>query len=95
MEKPNLMWEIIRFFPQILYTIEPTEKRLRKALCHDMSHFHYFLESEFGCTEVRDSDFTSCKSLLQSQLVHPSLFFYFTRNLMNLGGIVPHLKSFD
>ena len=58
MEKPNLMWETIIFYPQILFTIEPSSKSLRSYLCHDMSHFHYFLESEFGYTNVRKSDFT-------------------------------------
>ena len=57
MEKPNLLWETIRFSPQILFTIEPTAKRLRKTLCYDMSHFHYFLESEFGYTDIRDTNF--------------------------------------
>ena len=58
MEKPNLLWEIMRFSPQIIYTIEPTSKGLRKSLCYDISHFHYSLESEFGYKDVRDSDFT-------------------------------------
>ena len=57
MEKPNLWWETIRFFPEILFTLEPTTKGLRSMLCHDMSHFHYFLESELGYTDVRDLNF--------------------------------------
>ena len=57
MENPNLLWETIKFFPQILYTIEPAKNCIRKALCHDMCHFHYFLESEFGYKDIRDLDF--------------------------------------
>ena len=57
MEKPNLLWETIRYCPQILFSTEPTAKSLRSSLCHDISHFQYFLESEFGYTDVRDSDF--------------------------------------
>ena len=68
MEKPNLLWETIRFSPLILYTIEPMSKRLKKSLCHDLSHFHYFLECEFDYTDVRDLDFMNCKTLLKSQL---------------------------
>ena len=80
MEKPNLLWEIIRFFPNILYSIEPTEKSIRKALSHDIAHFHYFLETEFGYTDVRDADFSQCKTLLSSELNESPLLFYFTRN---------------
>ena len=58
MEKPNLLWEIIRYCPGILFSIEPAKRGLRSALCHDLSHFHYFLESEMGYTSVRDSDFS-------------------------------------
>ena len=52
--RPNMLWETIRYFPAILFSIEPTQKGLRKSLCHDMSHFHYFLESQFGYSNVRD-----------------------------------------
>ena len=58
MEKPNLIWETITYSPGILYTIEATSKGLRTSLCHDMSRFHFFLESQFGYTNVRESDFT-------------------------------------
>ena len=85
------MWDIIKFFPQILYTIEPTNNRLRKALCNDMSHFHYFFESELGYTDVRDLDFRKCKSLLQSHLTHSPLLFYFT-NYRRIKGFVRQLK---
>ena len=44
-------------------------------MCNDMSHIHYFLESEFGYTDVRQSDFTSCKTLLLSELVDPGFLF--------------------
>ena len=76
MEKPNLLWETIRYFPRILFTIEPINTGLRRSLSYEVSHFHYFLESEFGFTNVRDSDFKHCKSLLQSQLADPGLLFY-------------------
>ena len=58
MENPNLFWETIKFAPQIIFNLEPTTKVLRSMLCNDMSHFHEFFESEFGYTDVRDSDFT-------------------------------------
>ena len=58
MDRSNLVWESLRFYPQNLFALEPTSKSLRSSLCHDMSHFYYFLESEFGYTDVRDSDFT-------------------------------------
>ena len=78
MERPNLIWETIRFSPVILFSLEPTGKNLRKSLTHDMSHFHYFLESEFGMVNVRDSDFKECKVLLASQLSDdPGLLFHF------------------
>ena len=48
MEKPNLFWETIEYSPQILFSLEPTMKGFRTSLCHDMSHFHYFIESQFG-----------------------------------------------
>ena len=78
MEKPNLLWEIIGYCPIILFTLEPTVKGLRTSLSYDMSRFHYFLESQFGFTNVRDSDFTKCKCLLQSKIVVPGLFFHMT-----------------
>ena len=58
MDNSNLIWETVRFFPQILFTLEPTMTGLRATLSNDMSHFHYFLESAYGCTDVRDLDFT-------------------------------------
>ena len=58
MEKPNLIWLTITYSPGILFSIEATSTGLRTSLCHDMSHFQYFLESQFGYTNVRDSDFT-------------------------------------
>ena len=76
MEKPNLLWEIIRFFLQIVYAIDPISKRLKKSLSHDLSHFHYFLESEFGYTDMRCLNYTSCKNLLKSHLDELSLLFY-------------------
>ena len=105
MEKPNLLWETITYCPGILFTIEATQTSLRNSLCHDMSHCHYFLESQFGFTNVRNWDFKYCKSLLQSQLVDPGLFFYMTENSpirqrqsakkVYRRGFVPKLKSFD
>ena len=80
MENSNLWWETIRYFPQILFSIEPAAKSLRSSLLHDISHFHYFLESEFGYTDVRDADFSQCKTLLSSELNESPLLFYFTRN---------------
>ena len=95
MEKPNLIWETIRYYPLILFTLEPVMKSLRSSLSHDMSHFHYFLESEFGLTNVRDADFTYCKSLLKSELADPGLLFYMTANRDLIQGFSKQLKSFD
>ena len=81
MEKPNLLWEIIGYDPIILFCLEPVVGHIRTSLSNDMSHFYFFLESQFGYTNVRDSDFKSCKSLLQSQLVDPGLLFYMTENI--------------
>ena len=86
MEKPNLLWETIGYDPIILFSLEPVMRGFRTSLSHDISHFYYFLESQFGYTNVRDSDFKSCKILLKSRLVDPGLFFHITRNL---------IKSFD
>ena len=58
LEKPNLLWETIRFSPEIMFTLEPISKGIRSSLGYDMSHFHYFLESECGYINVRDADFT-------------------------------------
>ena len=58
MEKPNLLWETIRYTPRILFSLEPKTTSIRSSLSHDISHFHYFFESEFGYTNIRDSDFT-------------------------------------
>ena len=80
MKKPNLLWETIGYSPIILFSLEPVMKRFRTSLCHDMSHFHYFLESQFGYTNVRDSDFTSCKSLLKSKLENFGFLFYIAEN---------------
>ena len=63
-------------------------KVLRKSLCHDMSHFHYFLESQFGYSNVRESDFTNCKSLLKSELEDPGLIFHIMKNMNG----IPSLK---
>ena len=52
-----------------------------------MSHFHYFLESQFGYSNVRDSDFIYCKSLLISELLGSGLLFH-----LHFGHT---LKSFD
>ena len=107
MEKPNLLWEIMKYCPGILFSIEATQTSLRTSLCRDISHFHYFLESQFGLKNVRDLDFTSCKSLLQSQLDDLGLLFYMTENepIRQRGmargrpkyrsGYVPKLVSFD
>ena len=66
-------------------------KGLRKSLCHDMSHFHFFLESQLGYSNVRDSDFKYCKSLLKSELVDPALIFHVTTGR----AYIPILKSYD
>ena len=58
MERPNLVWATIEYSPIILFTLEPTAKGLRTSLSHDISHFHYFMESQFGHKDVRDVDFT-------------------------------------
>ena len=61
MENHNLLWEILPYCPWILFSIEPTRKRVQKLLGKKklhLSHFYYFLESEFGYTNIRDSDFT-------------------------------------
>ena len=97
MEKPNLLWETLTYCPRILFTIEATQTGLRKSLSHDMSHFQYFLEAQFGYTNVRDSTFTYCKSLLKSELDDPKLLFYMKQKSNPLSGFVfvPQLKSFD
>ena len=95
MEKPNLLWETIRYSPVILYTLDTVMKGLRSSLFNDMSHFHYFLESEFGCTNVRDSDFTYCKSLLISELFGPGLLFYHKQTGEDVRSFEYNFKSFD
>ena len=79
MEKPNLLWETIEYSPIMLFTIEATQTGLRKSLCHDMSHFYYFLEAQFGYTNIRELDFTYSKTLLKSELVNPRLLFLINR----------------
>ena len=79
MDNPNLLWLTITYCPEMFFSIEVTVKGLRKLLCHDMSHFHYFLESQFGHSNVRDSDFIHCKSLLKSKFVDPGFLFYMKR----------------
>ena len=76
MENSNLWWETISYDPIILFSLEPVMQGFRASLTHDLSHFHYFLESLFGYTNVRDLDFTSCKRFLKSELVDPGLLFY-------------------
>ena len=92
MERPNLVWATIEYSPRILFTLEPVMKSLRTSLCYDMAHFHYFLESQFGFKNVRDSDFSYCKSLLKSEIV--KLMFHITKKYSE-PGFVPQLKSFD
>ena len=75
MENSNLLWEINGYEPIIIFSLEPVARHTRSSLSHDMSHFHYFMESQFGLTDVRASDFTSCKSLLKSQLDVSLLIF--------------------
>ena len=53
MEKPNLWWETIGFFPQILFTLEPTAKGLSGILCNDTSHFHYLLDLNIKTLETQ------------------------------------------
>ena len=96
MEKPNLVWETIGYEPIILFSLEPVVRHIRSSLSHDMSHFYYFMESQRGLTDVRDSDFTSCKSLLKSQLDDPGLFFYRTKDVeFTPSGFMSKFKSFD
>ena len=66
MDRSNLIWATIEYSPIILFSLEPTMRGLRGSLGNDMAHFHYFLETQFGYTEIRDSDFSYCKSLLKS-----------------------------
>ena len=63
-------------------------------MCKDVSHIHYFLESEFGYTDVRQSDLPSCKTLLKSQSDNRGFLFYFYDN-RTLNLLVSQLKSFD
>ena len=56
MENPNLLWLILTYDPSILYALESTNKGLQKLLFGDLSHFHYFLESQFRLEHVRDLD---------------------------------------
>ena len=95
MEKSNLIWETIKYSPGILFSLEPVMKGLRTSLSHDMSHFHYFLESQFGYTNVRASDFASCKSLLKSELDNPGLLFYKKHNPDPSSESVFQLKSYN
>ena len=41
------------YSPLILFSLEPCNRSLRRSVSHDISHFHYFLESEFGEENVR------------------------------------------
>ena len=91
MDNPNLLWLTITYCPEIVFSIEATAKGLRKLLCHDMSHFYYFHESQFGHKNVRGSDFKYCKSLLKSELVDPALIFHVTTGR----AYIPILKSYD
>ena len=97
MDKPNLLWECITYCPGILFTLEAIKTGLRTSLCYDISHFHYFLESQFGFTNVRDSDFIDCKKLLKIEIldVYSGLFFYMTQNSDDLPEFVPAVKSFN
>ena len=96
MEKPNLLWKTITYCPGILFALEATSTGLRTSLCHDLSHVHYFLESQFRFTHVRDSDFKCCKNLLKSELVDSGLLFYMTLlNPHSSPEFVSQLKSFD
>ena len=54
MDNSNLWYETIGYDPIILFSLEPVMKGFRSTLSHDMSHFHYLLESAFGYTNVRD-----------------------------------------
>ena len=94
MEKPNLLWECITYEPKILFNIEATNGSLRTSLCHDMSHFHYFLESQFGYENIRDSDFAYCKSLLKTEILEndPRLF-QIAMNVRNW--LKPFIRTFD
>ena len=88
MDNPNLLWLTITYCPEIVFSIEATVKGLSKLLCQNMSHFHYFLESQFGYSNVRESDYTNCKSLLKSELEDPGLIFHIMKNMNG----IPSLK---
>ena len=60
-----------------------------------MSHFHYFLESQFGFTNVRDADFTYCKNLLNYHLVDPESLYYMTSNQDDDPEFVIQIRSFN
>ena len=94
MDKPNLLWEITGYDPIILFSLEPVKRGFRTSLSHDISRFHYFLESQFGCKNVRDLDFTSCKSLLKSRF-DLGMLFHIKSTFDGESNKVSQLKAFD
>ena len=56
-----LLWEMIRHYHQILFTLKCLNKNMLNSLSTDMSYIHYFLEEICEESEVRELDFAqSC-----------------------------------
>ena len=69
-----LLWEVIRYISEGLFTLEWVSKIMKNSLSGDESYMHWFLEEIYDQKNVRSLSFAEWKSILQSLLrSHPFL----------------------
>ena len=63
-----LLWEIIRYSPNIFFVLEACSQHMRNQLYSDVSYLQYFLEETFYEVNIRSLNEQDCRDLLKSRL---------------------------
>jgi hypothetical protein len=63
-----LIWELVRYSPFVLFSLQPVSRRMNLALMPDIDWMHYYIEETFAMARAlsRSLSFDECKRLFVS-----------------------------
>ena len=63
----GLLWEIIRYSPDIFFILESASNVLKEHLSSDISYIHYFIEEAWKDNDIRKQEFSDCRNLIKDR----------------------------
>ena len=84
LSKRPTLYEILRYAPKIVFSLNCVSKEMQEHLSHDMDYMHYLLEESFGQSDVRSLDWIKSLELLSSLTTENAYCHY-----ISLGSGIP------